>query len=548
MGIEQERLEIAEHIRQIDERLASGVTTGQLIDAKKFGEYTQANRESIKEMAAQHLADEQPTPCVVNEDWSDEAFANAVFDDSNDGTCDDLPMLTQEHGYDLRTVPYGDKWAGERLSAKLGNTSCYVTQHKCWFVYDGTQWIKDEEEIAERMAIEVASEALVEAKLEDDTKLIGKASRLQFLPRLKAMKEMARSSKIKSILEFDSKPWLLNLSNGVLSLGGDAMFIPHAGNYTHGFHMMQKSPAIYDPNAECPTCDRFLLDVFDGDHSLVQYFWKLLGYSLTGTLRESVLIVCYGTGSNGKSTLFNMMSNLLGDGYATQAHSDTLTKSQFGSNKDYNSHMLKGKRLIITSEIDDGQKLDEKFVKQLTGGDKIVARAPYMLPYEFEPTGKVWLATNHLPKISGVDHGIWRRIKLLPFERSFSDSEQDKQLGHKLKLEMSGILNRAIAGCLTWQRDGLTEPSAVTEATQEYREDMDPLTGFFADCIATGPHDDCTYETSSEALYRTYCNWADTQGFKMPLTQTAFSLQLKARGFRKKRCTQGFRWVGVRTV
>lgn len=482
--------------------------------ADEFGKYTAEHREQIREVAKQAQHGEWQPP--------DDEYT---------------PTTTEPE--------YSDTWAASRLQQRLGSTTCYVNEHRRWYVYNGTQWVADDDYTVERMAQSVAKQAYADAIFDGDKQRIGRAAALNYAKRIDAAVSLAKRHMSKSVLEFDSKPWLLNVRNGMLMLHHDVSFVAHQGNHTHGFHAMKQAPVLYDKDAECPTCDRFLLDIFGGDVELVDYFWRAFGYSLTGDMRESVMFICHGNGANGKSTLFNMIMHVLGDGYSMQAHSDTLLRNGH-SNKDYNAATLIGKRFIATSETAEGEWLDENFVKQLTGGDKVVARVLYGMPFEFLPVGKIWMQTNNVPRIKSVDHGTWRRIKLIPFNQTFSAQSQDKRLGNKLKLESSGILNRAIAGCLAWQRDGLNAPASVDAATSDYRAEQDPLASFVNEQLIAGRSDDMTYQVSSGAVHSAYCAWAEAEGIRQPMTQTALTRSLRARGIATKHGMSGTVYVGVR--
>src|SRR5262249_23294401 len=143
---------------------------------------------------------------------------------------------------------------------------------------------------------------------------------------------------------------------------------------------------------------------------------------------------------------------------------------------------LRGARLVATVEVEDGKRMAEGLVKQMTGGDRIKARFMRRDFFEFEPTHKLLFAANHKPVIRGQDYAIWRRIKMVPFEVRIPDAEKDPRLLNKLRTEGSGILNHLLSGCFAWQHAGLQEPSSVTRATEEYRSDMDTLGQFIEEC------------------------------------------------------------------
>jgi putative DNA primase/helicase len=202
--------------------------------------------------------------------------------------------------------------------------------------------------------------------------------------------------------------------------------------------------------------------------------------------------------------------------------------------------MLKGARLVICTETGQGKKMAETLVKELTGGDRITARYMRQDNFEFEATHKIFLHGNHKPHIHGTDWAIWRRIDLISFEVTIPEDERDKHLEDKLKDELSGILNWALEGCLSWQRKGLSSPDKVKTATQEYRAEQDIIGGFLADCCTINPNAD---ETAAN-LYQAYIKWCTTNGEKTE-AQTIFGGALKERDFEQGRTKRGGKAVRI---
>jgi putative DNA primase/helicase len=201
---------------------------------------------------------------------------------------------------------------------------------------------------------------------------------------------------------------------------------------------------------------------------------------------------------------------------------------------------LPGSRFVAAVETGEGRRLDEPLVKQLTGGDRIAARRLYKDVFEFTPTHKLWLATNHLPQIAGTDDAIWRRIRLIPFTVRIPDTEKDPQLRSKLLAELPGILAWAIEGCSSYLVDGLEPPASVTGATQAYRDDMDELGAFIEEC--------CLVEdgeiAKAQELLTIYGYWAQANSAG-PITATALSRALIERGFTKGRSKEGVFYKGL---
>jgi putative DNA primase/helicase len=177
---------------------------------------------------------------------------------------------------------------------------------------------------------------------------------------------------------------------------------------------------------------------------------------------------------------------------------------------------------VSTVEAGEGQRLAEALVKQVTGGDTVVARFMYTGEFEFRPVFKLWLAANHKPAIRGTDGAIWRRIRLVPFDVVIPEAERDPTLTETLKAEAPGILRWAVAGCLAWQQQGLGAPAAVVAATQQYREEEDPLADFLSERCVLDPY----AVVGSTPLYTAYTAWVKESGERYTLSRTAFGRKL----------------------
>jgi putative DNA primase/helicase len=201
---------------------------------------------------------------------------------------------------------------------------------------------------------------------------------------------------------------------------------------------------------------------------------------------------------------------------------------------------LVGKRLVTGSETEEGARLAESRVKDITGGDTLTGRELYCPAFNFRPTHKLWIYGNHRPDVRGNDYGIWRRIKLIPFEVQIPDEEKDPELLEKLLQELPGILNWAIKGCLEWHKSGLGIPNAVIDATIEYREEEDEIGEFIAEmCISGG-------QVERSALHTAYRTWAESRGIKLPMRPKALAKRLRVRPGISEGKSNGHRyWNGI---
>jgi putative DNA primase/helicase len=264
--------------------------------------------------------------------------------------------------------------------------------------------------------------------------------------------------------------------------------------------------------------------ITNGRDSLNCYLCRIFGYASTATCEEQVIFILCGVGANGKTTLVNAISEVLGD-YAMASPVDTLlSKKQPGIPNDL--ARLAGAIAVFSSEPDRGRRLAEGLVKAITGREKVSARFLHREFFEFTPTFKVFLSTNHRPAIRGTDHAMWRRIRLVPFDVVIPDDQQDKDLPDKLRREQSGILNWLIQGAIEWRQNGLGKPDEVRQATEEYRKDEDVLGRFLEDCT----QDVGCFEATP--LYRVYCWWCVNNG-ESPDNNTRFGRAMTERGYRR---------------
>jgi len=289
------------------------------------------------------------------------------------------------------------------------------------------------------------------------------------------------------------------------------------------------SPALFDAAATCPLFLKFLDQVTGNAKPLITYLQRVIGYSLTGNTEEQCLFFLYGSGANGKSTFLNVITELLGPDLASQTPPETLmARKNSGSTNDI--ARLTGVRVVIANEIEDGSLLAESLVKQMTGGEILTGRLLYKEFIEFLPKFKPFIAGNHKPTIRGRDHGIWRRIRLIPFEVTIPEKQKDKHLQGKLRAELPGILNWAIEGCLAWQKSGLAQPKLVTDAVNTYREEMDLIGQWVASNCVVG----IQYSWPSRHAYGNYKPWAEGGGYK-PMSESIFSRELETKFKKVKR-------------
>ena len=432
----------------------------------------------------------------------------------------------------------------------LGNAERFITHHgagirycnlwKKWLLWDGKRWLIDEKQQVKLYARDTVRTLYAEAAAIEDPKwrkTVGAhALKSEGHASLTAMLALAQMDCPILPNELDANPWALNVINGTIDLRTGAL-----GPHTPAMMNSKITPVLYDAGASASLWEDFLDRTFAGNQELLTWLQRAIGYSLTGDTREQSFFLCYGTGSNGKSTFLNVLRALLGE-YAEQASFQTFLQAQ---NETVRNDLakLQSCRFVTAIEADEGRRLAESMIKQLTGGDPISTRFLFGEYFTFVPQFKIWLATNHKPEIRGTDHAMWRRVKLIPFLCTITEEERDEGLTDKLKGELPGILAWAVRGCLEWQQWRLTPaPDIVQSATASYRQEQDTLGQFIEECCTLAP----ALTVPSTTLFQTYKAWCDANAEKHG-TQTAIAARLKERNFTSSRNTLTGRvqWQGL---
>ena len=423
----------------------------------------------------------------------------------------------------LSAVPLTELGLARRLVVAGEGRVRYAPEIRQWFVWDGRRWAEDLTGRVHRLAKQVVDRLHAESRFAPERReeLVKAWLRFQTAARIRAIVELATTEPDIPVLmsEFDADPWALNCMNGVVDLRTGELRVHDA------VEMHSKIvPIEYDPSAQAPHWQGFLEDVFAGDDELITFVQRFAGYSVTGDVREQLLIFAHGTGANGKSTMLGTLRRLAGD-YGVQLDPAVLTA---GPHEQHPTGLtdLRGARMVTTIETDAGKRLAEALVKMLTGGDPIRARRMRCDYFEFWPSHTIWLAGNHLPAIRGTDLGIWRRIALVPFDVTFEGERQDPDLPAKLDAEAQGILAWAVAGCLEWQQHGLEVPERVKAATARYRTSQDHLGRFIDECCVV---DDAAY-VAAKSMREAYLGWCEAQGEK-PWSAQAVGREFTDRGF-----------------
>lgn len=445
-----------------------------------------------------------------------------------------VQLLTPKTDFD-GIHPATDLGNAKKFIEDHGQIARYCAAKGKWLIWSGDRWRWDDTDKIVSMAEDTVRRMLLDAipDLSNCQNSASHAIKSMARSRIDALLYLARPHLAVRMEELDTDPLAFNVANGTLNLT-TGVLEPHDPS-----RMITKlSPVIYDPQAPCPTWLKFLADITSGDQELQSYLQRAVGYSLTGSTVEHVLFILYGSGCNGKTTFVETIRHVFGD-YAKASDFSTFMQSKpSGPRNDL--AMLCGARFVTAAESEDGKQLAESFVKQVTGGDRVTARFLYGEHFEFTPTFKLWLSTNHKPAIHGTEDGIWRRIRLIPLVVRIADDKIDHQLPDKLKDEASGILNWALEGLKQYREHGLGEPVCVRNATSAYRHEEDALGRF----IATRCFLQASAREQARRLYDAFRRWAAQSG-EIMVTEKKFAHALAERGLNATRTTFGKIWEGI---
>ena len=434
----------------------------------------------------------------------------------------------------------------------LGNAERFVYRHGSdvrycypwgkWLVWNGARWERDEAgkvyKLAKAAVRGIYNEA-ANAEDEDRRKALAKhAAASESEAKIRAMLELSKPEVPVSPDDLDAAPWLLNAPNGTVDLRAGEL-----REHRREDLLTKMAGAEYHPGAAAPAWEAFLEHVLPGEE-LRGFVQRAAGYSATGDTSEQCMLINHGAGANGKSTFHEAVSAALGD-YAMRTPTEMLM-SKRGGGVPNDVARLKGARFVTASETEEGRRLAESLIKDLTGQDTISARFMRGEFFDFKPTHKLWLSTNHKPEIRGTDSAIWRRIRLVPWAVSIPPAEQDKKLPAKLRAESAGVLAWCVEGCVEWGRTGLQAPDEVRKATVAYRSEMDVIGAFLRDECEIGRD----FKATLKAVYSRYEEWCE-EGGERAESKRKFNARLTERGqFADRRSGPGGlrEWHGLRLL
>lgn len=459
------------------------------------------------------LAEQNLTRCVPPlDDTEVRTIADNIVKYDPFSTRNNVQAPTRFGLDNLLRFPYTDVGFASMIEMSHFGQIKYNHTKGQWLIWDEHVWRSDDvnEILLKATDTTTLFRQAVDLITDDDQRrsALKYSIKMQNIARLTAGIQIAKAipSISTTLREWNVHKDLLACENGVVDL--------KTGSISPGKPddlLSIKIPHKLEPDAICPTWEKFLEDIFDNDLRMVQFIQTAIGYSLTGHTTEQCLFLLVGKGANGKSTMLEVLKHLLGS-YSYTAPFSTFERQPSGQSQTNDLAVLHDKRLVMASEPSDGVVINDGRIKHITGGDTITARFLYQEWFEYEPTFKIWLATNNLPRVKDDSDGFWRRVRKVDFKVRFWDEGEappnsklkDPFLLQKLKDETPGILNWALRGAKEWYENGLSTPKTVTRATRDYREESDPLHTFLQRHVVPFPESLVTIDE----MYHVYAQFA----------------------------------------
>jgi putative DNA primase/helicase len=405
---------------------------------------------------------------------------------------------------------FSDLGNAHRFIDVCGDRLRYIAESKMWLVWNGKIWERVTSDApVKRIAHKVArsiSEGLSTIDNDEERKGLRKWGGIsEGAGRVDAMITSAIPYLTIPANQLDKQPHLLCVNNGIVNLKtGDLQ--PH--NPEH--YITKIVPVDYTPGLATPYWNAFLDTVFLGNRELIDYIQRAVGYTLTGSTDEHCLFFLYGVGKNGKSVFFEVLRMLTGEHHVVTSIDALLSTEQTGGATPYVAD-LQGARCAIASEMPQGKRFNESLIKTITGGDTLTARRLFGQPFSFQPTHTLWVSGNHRPRIMGTDEGIWRRLRVVPFDAVIKQPRPASDLLEEFTRELGGILAWGVEGSRAWYNEKhLPDSPTVTRATNEYRGEEDIVALFISECCHIGPK----YLTLRKSVFDAFLAWGRNENEK----------------------------------
>jgi len=398
------------------------------------------------------------------------------------------------------------------------DTMRYLHDEKVWLFWSGSRWCRDTTQECDRRAKVVCDHRV--AAVGKDEAMIQQAKHSGSALAIKSLLRLSQSTLpiASNGGDFDTNLMWFGCANGVIDLTTGALMPPKPSQM-----ISLHSPVFYRPDALCPAWETFLSQVFRTTPEVIPFMQRWLGYNLTADVSAQAMVILYGTGMNGKSTMMDVISAIVGD-YGIASPQALLIASK---NPDPNAAtpelaQLRKKRMSFVNETDSSAPLAGSKMKVVTSTEVFSCRLLHGNNVNFKPSAKVTLATNHKPLIRDPEDGLWRRLFLVPFLENFK-GRADSSLGSVLHDEREGILAWMVRGCLQYQEMGLAAPESVLKETEEYRGSEDVLGTFISENMVKG---DLTDKTPLKKTYEAYFEWARDSGLN-PWSKITFNRRMK---------------------
>jgi putative DNA primase/helicase len=387
-----------------------------------------------------------------------------------------------------------DNLLAERFVSLYKDKIRYVHLWKKWLIWTGTHWMRDER-----------------GTVFDAIRRCNLASGVRSVAKTRNVEAFAQSFQNVSV---DTKIWnrdhfLLGTPSGTVDLRTGELRPADPQDYITMITAI--APASIADETTCPRWLQFMDEINANDAERARFEQQWSGYSLTGDTREQCLLFICGPGGNGKGIRCQITFHLLGD-YAHMAAIDLFLVT-YGDKHSTSLAALYGKRIVIASETQEGRTWDINLIKQLTGGDPITARFMRCDDFTFIPEAKLYISSNHQPKLPSVGVAEKRRFNLKKYD--FQPAQVDFQLLDKLKKEGGGILRWMIDGCLDWQKNGLIRPDSVVRDTDEYMQQQDDFDNWLKDCAELDRRPNTSVGEPTSKLFASWRAWAEARNLRV---------------------------------
>lgn len=502
-------------------------------------ELEEVAREIGKKLDAKSLAVVDTVRNALIKKW------RGLAGSADKATINKLLGLGETYGMSADATQFGNV---DRFISENKDNLRFVPETRQFMVYDGNKWgesLTVDSQVVESLK-EISKELLAIAGTSKEViSWVNQCQSARMVENIESL--LKKDNRIRlPFAQLDGNRSLFGVGNGVIDLKTGKHWASEPTDY-----ISIATDVEYDPNATCPLWDRVLLECMGGDEEMASFLKRAYGYALMANPKESKIFVLYGGGANGKSTISTTIQAVLGE-HAIMSDSAAFASSGKDNKGSPREDILRlaGKRYVYASELAENAELEETLIKSMTGGEKMAARGIYgRHTVEIQPTWVVFMPTNHKPIIKGNDHGIWRRMVLIPFSVNFEKKGTvDRSLNDKLRGEHSGILKWLIEGALEYQKVGLRIPDKITKATDEYRDDMDLLSEWVRSECEIGED----FEDSTANLW---ASWQAFASFRGDLRYIPSATKLGRKLASDQRFTnirtkawRGFKGIRVKTV